>query len=346
MTPRPTWIAVALTSLLGLACSSGSSTVHQGALELCGAASTAQLDKLAACQGASAAAAATWKTAAAAWCQALAGEVAAGRATYDPAQGTTCSTALPSLTCDAAATAGSLPGAALTLPACAGAVAGAVAAAATCFDDLDCAADDYCTASATASCPGTCAPRAALSTSCLDKPCAAGLACDFASGGVCRTASAPGGPCPCRADAYCDGTGASPLCQALKVASTPCSGSFECAPGLLCAGAPSLCQPPAAPAATCVPTAPGCAPGYVCDPNAKTCQPEPIAGDLCVVTVPPSTTFTLLCLDGWCDTAGTLHCQPFKAEGASCGSDLECRGHCDPVSSTCTASAGLACTAP
>jgi hypothetical protein len=273
----------------------------------------------------------------------VAREVAARRTAFDPARASTCQSAIAALDCETAERAGSAPGAPLAVPDCAAAYAGAVQDGDACVDDLDCATG-FCTAAWVGTCPGICAPRGAAGVSCLDRPCAAGLACDYTAGGICRVPSPAGGSCPCGADAWCDASGSTPVCRTLQQ-SGACPGPWACAPGLVCAGSPTTCRLPAAEGTACVPAAAGCAPGLACDPVSQTCRTAPGVGQSCVVAQ-GGTTVTLACQDGWCDTAGTKLCRPLGADGQACRSDVECRGHCDATTQVCTGGAGLACTAP
>ena len=327
----------------GTGSSSQTTPTATTALAVCQAATTAQADRRAACQGATPSAQQLWRTSGTAFCQAVAREVAAGRATFDATQAPACQAALAALDCDAAARAGSAPGAGLGVAGCAAAFGGAVPDGDACVDDVDCATG-FCTAAWTGTCPGICAPRGASGVSCLDRPCAAGLVCDFTAGGICRTPSAPGGPCPCGADAWCDTGGATPVCRTLQQSGT-CPGPWACAPGLACAGSPATCRLPASEGTACLPAVGGCAPGLACDPLSQTCRPAPVVGQSCVVTVGTATA-TLACQDGWCDAGGTRQCRALGADGQTCRTDVECRGRCDATTLRCVGASGLACAAP
>jgi hypothetical protein len=343
--PLATSAVLAVAAALSTACQDPArrSSTSTAALDLCRSASAAVQDMLGRCEGATGPQVAAWRASADAFCRSLSAEVAAGRTAYDPARANACTASLATLGCGDAAAAGPTAAGALALPACAGAVAGALASGATCFDDVDCRPGLSCSAAFTGTCPGTCAAPAAAGESCALRPCGAGLACDVGAGATCQPTAGAGGPCPCRAGAWCDRSGTAPVCRAVKGGGSSCSGPAECADGLACAGSPSTCQPFRGAGSSCTPTAPGCAPGLACDPASGTCQAAPAAGRACVVTV-SATNFTLPCLDGWCDAGATRACVPYKADGQSCTQDIQCRGFCDAVAKVC-AGAGLACQA-
>ena len=73
------------------------------ALEFCDSVTAAQYDRIGGCQGASQELIASWKSKAHASCQALAGEVSAGRAAFDDARARSCAAAIAPLDCASAA---------------------------------------------------------------------------------------------------------------------------------------------------------------------------------------------------------------------------------------------------
>lgn len=271
----------------------------------------------------------------------------AGRFVYDSAQGESCVLALAAL--DGCAFEQDFPAD------CRAALTGAVALGAECSTEFmnDCAGG-YCSAPMpTCGGPvltGQCVAWLAEGEPCAPPGrCAPGLGCSSATGTVCVAPSGPGGPCPCQAGLYCDTAGATFTCKALKTSGS--CGLFECAPGYACSGYPGSCVPYVGSGASCGATA-RCGLGYYCDSASGQCRALPAVGEPCVLT-DAGTTTQLLCVEGWCDAAGTKICQPMRADGQPCTSDCmfqpctldgQCMGYCDMSTRTCAgAGQGLVC---
>jgi hypothetical protein len=220
-----------------------------------------------------------------------------------------------------------IPDAYRLLASCPGAVTALSGLGQVCTGNAECTSGLFCKKGSDPSCQGTCGPPAVLSESCVDVPCADGLACDFTAtcvpaqrvGDACNIACnyVPGGgtwslACPsdqiCPGDLWCDP--ASAQCANGRGLGDPCgqfngdAGAFDapCAVNLWCSRALN------APSGVCV--RPG-AEGAPCDDEASACE----AGLHCANYVPFS---------GAVPTLGT--CIGISGAGSSCGQDADCLG--------------------
>lgn len=259
-------------------------------------------------------------------------EIDAGTIHYDAAAGATCNAAIQTLDCSVLSSQGGFT----VPPACDAALVGQVANGGQCWDSADCATG-YCGWDlSTGTCPDTCRPFVAAGGACPGgEGCADGLVCD---GGICKTPSGPGLPCPCRDDLWCDASGATPVCRAFLAQGASCDPLASLCNGLTtCVGAPATCQPWLGVGATCATTADRCGIGYVCSDASSTCVSVPALGDAC----------TDLCVGSWCDVfSQTPTCKALLADGATCNPILF---GLDCASGSCNASARcerLSCAMP
>jgi hypothetical protein len=169
-------------------------------------------------------------------CSQMQAAVDAGRAVYDRAKGASCALALASR--DACTALAHLEG---DLPAdCTSAFNGAITPGGACSSQgMECAGG-YCTAFIP-SCgepvlSGQCVAWPTEGEPCPAFICAPGLACG--GGGVCVALSSAGGPCPCQAKLYCDTTGATSTCKALKTSGF-CQGGSSARPDTRAAASPA-----------------------------------------------------------------------------------------------------------
>ncbi len=119
--------------------------------------------------------------------------------------------------------------------------------------------------------------------------------------GVCEGPPQVGEPCPgflCATGAFCDDSGASPICQAIKPDGQPCTDAFECESGICGSGA--TCEPKKADGVECF-TDSECL-SELCDaePNPAVCAPMRANGESCVYGGQCTSTFCTaagLCAD-------------------------------------------------
>lgn len=329
---------VAAFAIAALACSSsgggdgGGGTPSTALTTLCSGFVDAVASQYATCLEATPTIVASMKTLTTGVCQDIANAVAASRATYDGAKGTTCLAALQAATC--ASTEVTLDSAA-----CSGVLTGTVAPGGACFTDLDCNGG-LCNLNET--CPGKCVAFIAAGGACGSgapegAACAPGLGCDNASQ-TCKTLSDAGGPCPCKAGTYCNATNS---CVARQTSGS-CTSSDQCAFGHDCVS--STCTAFVGVGSGCVAGATPydrsrCGLGSYCDPGTSTCVAWPDVGGSCAYAP---------CQNGYCDS-GTKLCVAPLADGATCSDFSQCLigSYCDVLGDdTCKVSKanGAACT--
>lgn len=144
------------------------------------------------------------------------------------------------------------------------------------------------------------------------------------SGGSCGNGEtipgAPRGPF-CPDTEWCNAS----RCEPRKAAHQPCSADDQCAGGTRClpSGSTSTCLPYLDTGASCGAST-DCKNLLGCD--GSTCSPElSLNGEPCGART---------CAEGYCETSGAAPaCAPYKATGASCSAQGECRS--DVCSTTC-----------
>lgn len=266
-------------------------------------------------------------------CSVTQAAIAKGTIAYHADRANACATALQARTCE------SLASGPVEVPAaCAALLTPTIADGAPCSLSDECVSG-FCS-SDPMTCPGTCLAPAALGASCIGRPCAEGLACDWSLTRTCVSPGALGAACPCLDGFWCDGSGGAPgVCRAAKT-SGACAGNTwgECAPGYACAGAQPTATPPvegtctavAGGGATCGPTTP-CGLGYTCagPAGAMTCTSLPVAGENCG-TAPG-------CIGGYCDRSiAPPVCKAYGVAGEACTSHTQCESlHCNTATHVC-----------
>ncbi|HVM64512.1 MAG TPA: hypothetical protein VMU14_06595, partial [Acidimicrobiales bacterium] len=207
-----------------------------------------------------------------------------------------------------------------------------------CYTGSDCI-NSYCSADSS-TCPGVCtaflAPNAACGTG--SGTCPPGYSC-YAVGAnapTCTLESSAGGACPCAEGNYCDTSGASPTCVALKTSGACTASGQECAVGFVCAlttQTSGSCTPFLGVGDTCTPTANACQPeGTYCSTTTGKCTLWPQVGEACG----PST--SVVCLNGYCSNPLGGVCTAYVAVGQPCTSPLQCQSfNCASPSNTCAA---------
>lgn len=155
--------------------------------------------------------------------------------------------------------------------------------------------DGYCDTANRQVCPGTCEPRKSNGAACVS------------------TAE-------CQPDSYCDGT----ECQSRVDLDAPCSYGDACRPDLVCSWLPAeeigICKRPSEPGDACSDSEP-CVGGYFC--AAGECQSKVETGEECLQH--HQCWNDELCIDRDADGPDPRTCGEVGAEGAACGSSLECQ---------------------
>lgn len=209
-------------------------------------------------------------------------------------------------------------------------------------DGQPCAASDGCDPGLLCA-AGTCVAPGTSGEACdLEHSCQPPLACQDAQ---CADPAALGAPCEpegvlCAPGLVCAPAGPSTYaCRSPALKDAPCSASYQCQAGLVCAGA--VCAAPGGAGAPCQ-SAEECAAaqGLTCDPDSAKCAVKPGKGQVCHLD--PG------CADGlWCQlpepgvdepppTEGTCTAQKMALETCAsaieCGVGLTCRdGACGPA---------------
>ena len=162
--------------------------------------------------------------------------------------------------------------------------------------------------------------------------------------GTCAAFAATGAACdsaPCGPSDVCDGQ--SHTCKTLGAAGAPCTGPFDCVPGLRCvtdAMARGTCGTGGTAGAPCMSHA-SCAATFYCDPTTTKCAASLNAGSAC--TLPFQCRSGLVCVGLPQGGAGTGTCGAFLDAGGTCTPNaLGCPQDmtCDPATKKCTARPG------
>jgi hypothetical protein len=286
-------------------------------------------------------------------------EVSSGRTSYDATKGTACAAAIANADCSKIV-------AVFDDAACQGVLSGNVASGGDCYHDMDCASGtcDFWAAPpsdpsavAAPTCPGKCLAFLQQGEDCSGAraECGPNLTCYAPPGGstrTCETLSAESGACPCKPGLYCDASGPSPSCKALKTSGACSSSSLECATGYHCVittgAANGTCKPAVGLGGPCTPVSvrSECGMGYHCDPATSKCVPPKGVGETCVAGSGDSLQYLPCAPELSCDFGGTRTCKVPGALGAACTSDADCAGTCDLATHQCTSPAATTCAAP
>ena len=246
----------------------------------------------------------------------VAGPVAAGAYTFDPARAGQCLAAAQQIVADCVIDDRDVL---LYLAShCEDFLAGARRAGDACADDGECLAplachDDVCTALPTDGRP------------CLDgSTCADDCYCDPQD--VCHTIVRSGGSCAdasyaCADDLYCDSR--SSTCQPAIAQGQACAhATYACTGDRYCDSRTDTCAPPIASGLPCGHATWACADRLMCDAASETCRPYPGVGQSCANSAGS-------CADHlYCDDAAV--CRQAGPNGAACTSDDACLSeNCD-----------------
>jgi hypothetical protein len=292
-------------------------------------------------------------------CDRFAGNIAAGRLSFDGTHGATCLTAFRSLltTCGGSSSMQQTAG-------CENVLTPLVPVGGTCTSFYivgigeQCPSGAYCMEGAAYACTGVCTARAPLGASCdpgsADIRCAQTATCDLASKKCVTPPPSPaeGEPCggarqgSCPRALYCettaaDGGASTGLCRAKKT-SGPCATDGECTDAERCVGTTArVCAPPKTLGDACTPGARECGLFDRCGSDGICTNTRAAVGEACGVIGNEST----LCVDAaYCDAPifGSGTCRASKHAGDACTDTplTQCdgdNGHCDATTQLCVA---------
>ncbi len=255
-------------------------------------------------------------------------EIAALKATFDPAAAATCISGLQAQGCWA-----------MVLPvpaACHQVFTGTAGAGGVCIGDEECATGLHCSASSSpgACSSGTCAAYALLGQSCASAACTPGTTCNASRVCVAIQLVGAGAACDnnttvCDRGFYC----ASGACATLPAQGASCATSHVCAVGLGCA-ADGTCQPFSKLGASCGGSSQG--PCGLPPFSGMDCS----ASNVCTALVAAqggSCSASVQCVSGTTCDGTTNTCVPLLGAGAACTANAQC------WSRTCSSGA---CTSP